>query len=161
MYWAEARLGSKRIRGAYAWRSLLKTGVIIPGGSDFPVASPNPLEGIYAACTRMDIRGLPRTAQDVRANFQLSADGITDTTAFNDGWYGSERMTREEAVKSFTRWAAYAAFEENVKGMLRAGMVADFVVLSADIMTIPEREIPGTKVLKTVLGGKIVFQRDN
>ena len=132
--------------------------MIIPGGSDFPVESPNPLYGIYAACTRKDLRGLPRTAQDVRDNFQLAQEGILDTTAFENGWYGSECMTREEAVKSFTRWAAYAAFEEDMKGTLRSGMPADFVVLSADIMTIPTQEIPGTKVLTTVLGGKVVFQ---
>jgi predicted amidohydrolase YtcJ len=158
MFWAEARLGSKRIRNAFVWRSLLKTGVMIPGGSDFPVESANPLYGIYSACARQDLHGLPRNAQDVRNNFQLSQEGILDTAAFENGWYGSERMTREEAVKSFTRWAAYASFEEDMKGALRSGMLADFVVLSADIMTIPVQEIPNTKVVTTVLGGKIVYQ---
>ena len=158
MFWAEVRLGSKRVRSAFVWRSLLKTRVIIPGGSDFPVESPNPLYGIYAACTRKDLRGLPRNSQDVRDNFQLEQECILDTAAFENGWYGSECMSRAEAVKSFTRWAAYAAFEEDMKGALRPGMLADFVVLSADIMTVPAQEIPGTKVLMTVLGGKVVFQ---
>ncbi len=158
MFWAEARLGAKRVRNAFAWRSLLNTGVIIPGGSDFPVESPNPLYGIYAACTRQDIHGIPRSAQDVRNNFQLAQEDLADTTAFENGWYGSERMTREEAVKSFTRWAAYAAFEEDLKGALRSGMLADFVVLSDDIMTIPVQEIPNAKVIMTILGGKVVYQ---
>ena len=158
MFWAEARLGAKRVRNAFAWRSLLHTGVMIPGGSDFPVESPNPLYGIYAACTRQDLHGIPRSAEDVRKNFQIAQEGLADTTAFENGWYGSERMTREEAVKSFTRWAAYAAFEEDLKGALRSGMLADFVVLSADIMTIPVQEIPETKVVTTVLGGKVVYQ---
>ncbi len=156
MYWAEARLGSKRIHGAYAWRSLLNTGVIIPGGSDFPVESPNPFLGIYAACTRKDRQGRPGNFDDIRDSFQLSPVGIIDSAAFNDGWYGSERMTREEAIRSFTTWAAFAAFEENLKGSIERGKLADFLVISHDIFNCPAIEIPIICVEKTFLGGMLV-----
>jgi hypothetical protein len=157
MYWAEARLGSKRVRGAYAWRSLLETGVLIPGGSDFPVEDPNPLLGIYAGITRQDLNGLPRDADDVRKYFELAPEGLTDRAAFDGGWYVGERMTREEAIRSFTSWAAWAGFEEKLKGSLEEGKLADFVVLSADIMKIPANEIPRAGVEITVVGGKQVY----
>jgi predicted amidohydrolase YtcJ len=160
MYWAEARLGPTRVRGAYAWRSLLNTGVIIPGGSDFPVESPNPLFGIYAAITRQDHQGKPRNADDVRAFFQLSAEGITDTSAFDGGWYASQKMTREEALRAFTAWAAYAGFQEDLLGSLERGKLADFVVLSKDIMTVPPLEILNTTVERTILGGSEVYRRE-
>ncbi len=160
MYWAEARLGPTRVRGAYAWRSLLNTGVIIPGGSDFPVESPNPLFGIYAAITRQDHQGRPRNADDVRAFFQLSAEGITDTAAFDGGWYASQKMTREEALRAFTAWAAYAGFQEDLLGSLEQGKLADFVVLSKDIMTVPPLEILNTTVERTILGGSEVYRRE-
>jgi hypothetical protein len=160
MYWAEARLGPTRVRGAYAWRSLLNTGVIIPGGSDFPVEGPNPLFGIYAAITRQDRRGMPRNAEDVRASFQLSAAGVTDKAAFADGWYVSQKMTREEALRAFTSWAAFAGFQEDLLGSLEQGKLADFVVLSKDIMNIPPLEILKTTVERTILGGKEVYQRE-
>ena len=157
MMWAEARLGHKRVQGAYAWRSLLRTGVIIAGGSDFPVESPNPLLGIYAACTRQDLQGLPRTAADIAPAFQLSSQGIVDSSDFNGGWYAAQRMTREEAVKAFTIWAAYAAFEEKLKGSLESGKLADFIVLSDDIFQVPVQNIPKVKVEKTYIGGRLVF----
>ncbi len=100
----------------------------------------------------------PVTHRMSAITFSYRRKAFCDTAAFENGWYGSERMTREEAVKSFTRWAAYASFEEDMKGALRSGMLADFVVLSADIMTIPVQEIPNTKVVTTVLGGKMVYQ---
>jgi predicted amidohydrolase YtcJ len=159
MPWAEARLGHKRIQGAYAWRSLLKTGVVIAGGSDFPVESPSPLLGIYAACTRQDLQGLPRTSADVAQSFQLSAEGIVDSSDFNGGWYAAQRMTREEAVKAFTIWAAYAAFEENLKGSLEAGKLADFVVLSDDLFQVPVQRIPEIKIEKTYIGGHLAFPK--
>ena len=161
MYWAEARLGPKRIRGAYAWRSLLNTGTIIPCGSDSPIESPNPLLGIYAASTRRDTIGRPNDANEVGRLFQLSSEGIIDSTAFNDGWYGYEKMTREEAIRCFTSWAAYAAFEENLKGSLESGKLADFVILSADIFQVPVNLIPTIQVERTVLGGKNIFTREN
>jgi len=159
MYWAETRLGSKRIHGAYAWRSLLNTGVMIPAGSDFPVESPNPFFGIYAACTRQDKNGVPKNVDDIRKYFQSSADEKSDSAVFVNGWYGSEKMTRQEAVRGFTSWAAYAAFEENLKGSLERGKLADFIVISKDIFCCPVIEIPTIQVESTVLGGKNVFAK--
>jgi hypothetical protein len=159
MHWAGARLGPIRVRGAYAWRSLLNTGVIIPGGSDFPVEQPIPLLGIYAAVTRRDLQGRPRNAQEVRAFFELSADGIGDTTDFDNGWYASQKMTREEAIRSFTSWAAFAGFQEHLLGSLEKGKLADFVVLSRDLMKIVPEDIPSTVVEKTIVGGKEVYVR--
>ena len=157
MEWAEARLGSARIRGAYAWRSLLDDGNIIPGGSDFPVESPNPLLGIYAAITRQDLNGIPHSADDVAHLFQLSSEGIRDSSVFTDGWYASQRMTRVEALRAFTIWGAYAEFGENEKGSIEKGKLADIVVLSKDIMTIPPIEIPSASVVATIVGGKIKY----
>jgi len=137
MYWAEARLGPKRVKGAYAWRSLLEHGSIIPGGSDFPVESPNPLWGFYAAVTRKDHSGWP--------------DG---------GWHAEQVMTRDEALKSFTIWAAYAAFEEGIKGSIEKGKLADLVVLSDDIMKITPEKVLQTNVETTIIRGEVVFSRD-
>jgi predicted amidohydrolase YtcJ len=134
MPWAEKRVGPARIRGAYAWRSLLETGVIIPGGSDFPVELCNPLHGFYAAVTRTDRSGRPP-----------------------GGWYASEVMTREEALRSFTVWAAFSAFQEHEKGSLEPGKVADLVVLERDIMTIPAAAIPDVRVDATLVGGAVVY----
>lgn len=134
MYWAEKRVGPERIKGAYAWRSLLDAGNIIPGGSDFPVEAPPPLYGFYAAITRQDHEQWPE-----------------------GGWYPEERMTREEALKAFTIWAAYAAFEEKVRGTISVGKLADIVVLSNDIMTCDPVDILSTKVLYTLVDGEIVY----
>jgi predicted amidohydrolase YtcJ len=157
MYWAEARLGPKRIRYAYAWRSLLNTGVIIPGGSDFPVEDPNPIWGIYAAVTRKDKQGRPRNSEDGRRYFQFSKEGMTDTSAFDNGWYPDQKMTREEALRCFTTWGARAAFEEGLKGAIQDGMLADFVILSADVAKVPDDEILNVRVLNTYVGGKSVY----
>lgn len=159
MYWAEARLGPARVLGAYAWRSLLNTGVIIPGGSDAPVENPNPLHGIYAAVTRQDHLGHPRNAREVKAYFQLSSEGIRDTAAFENGWYASQKMTRIEAVKAYTNWAAFAGFQERLLGSLEKGKLADFVILSKDIMKIAPEEILTTVVEKTIVGGTEVYAR--
>ncbi len=136
MRWAEARIGPDRAAGAYAWAKLRRTGVPIPGGSDFPVESPNPFLGIYAAVTRQNPAGQPP-----------------------GGWHSEERMTREEALRSFTCDAAYAAFEENRKGSLRPGLLADFTVLDRDILTCDPAEIPATRVLQTVVGGETSFRQ--
>ena len=114
MYWAEERLGPERVRNAYAWRSLIDAGSVIPGGSDFPVESPDPLLGLYAAITRQDLQGWP--------------DG---------GWHPEQRMSREEALKSFTLWGALAAFQEAEKGIIAPGYLADFSVLSVNPMEAP------------------------
>jgi predicted amidohydrolase YtcJ len=137
MYWAIDRLGWTRVQGAYVWRTLLNTGVVIPNGSDFPVESPNPLISFKAFITRQDENGWPA-----------------------GGWFPSERTTREEALKSMTLWPAYAGFMEHVSGSLSPGKYADFVVLDQDIMTIAPERILDTQVLLTVLGGKVVYRRD-
>lgn len=134
MRWAEARLGKERVRGAYAWRRFLSLGVPVANGSDFPVEEPNPLWGFYAAITRQDRDGHPK-----------------------EGWQPDQRMTREEALKSWTLACAYAAFEEGKKGSLEPGKLADLVMLSADIMTIPPAEILKTRVKMTILGGQVVY----
>ncbi len=135
MRWAEARVGPQRIRGAYAWRSLLNTGVITPNGTDFPVEEVNPLLTFHAAITRQDAAGSPP-----------------------GGWYPEQKMTREEALQSMTIWAAYAGFQESVMGSISPGKYADFVILDRDIMRIPESEILSTRVLSTWMGGRPVYQ---
>jgi len=136
MYWAEARLGPARIKGAYAWRSLLETETIIPGGSDFPNDGMNPVWGFYAAFTRSDRNGYPQ-----------------------DGWYRDQRMTREEAARCFTQWAAYASFEEERKGSIETGKLADLTILSKDIMRVPAPEVLSTDVEMTIVDGKIVYRK--
>jgi len=136
MRWVDQRIGSKRAAGAYAWASLLRTGVRIPAGSDFPVESHNPFLGVYAAVTRQNADGEPA-----------------------GGWRPEERMTRAEALRAFTLDAAYAAFEEDLKGSLKPGKLADFIVIDRDIMTCAPGEIRTTCVLQTVIGGETVFRR--
>jgi predicted amidohydrolase YtcJ len=135
MRWAEARVGPQRIRGAYAWRSLLNTGVVIPNGTDFPVEEVNPLLTFHAAVTRQD-----------PTNWPLG------------GWYPGQKMTREEALQSITIWPAYAGFQESILGSLTPGKYADFVVLDRDIMHVPDTEILGTRVISTWIGGKRVYE---
>ncbi len=134
--WAPKRLGADRIRGAYAWRKLMDTGVRIANGSDFPVENANPFWGIYAAITRQDHQGNPK-----------------------DAWQPDQRMSRGDALRSFTIDAAYAAFEEGSKGSIETGKYADFVVLDRDIMNVTPTEILETSVVMTVLGGDAVYER--
>ena len=135
MYWVPARLGQPRTKGAYAWRSLLNTGVVIPNGSDFPVEAVNPLISFHSFITRQDAENFPA-----------------------GGWMPEQRTTRQEALLSITLWPAYAAFMENESGSLTAGKFADFVVLDRDIMTVGPEEILRASVLMTVLGGKVVYR---
>ncbi len=135
---AEDRMGAERLKGAYAWRTLLDKGTIIPNGSDAPVELVNPYHGLYAAVTRTNRLGFPK-----------------------GGWHIEEAMTREEALRSFTNWSAYAEFNEDIKGSLEVGKLADFVVLDRDVMTCPEEDIKDTQALLTVSGGEVVFTRDN
>jgi predicted amidohydrolase YtcJ len=135
MRWAESRVGPQRIRGAYAWRSLLNTGVVVPNGTDFPVEEVNPLLTFHAAVTRQDPTNWPA-----------------------GGWYPEQKMTREEALQSMTIWAAFAGFQESVLGSLTPGKYADFVVLDRDIMQVPDTQILGSRVLSTWLGGKPVYE---
>jgi predicted amidohydrolase YtcJ len=136
MAWVPARLGSTRtLRGAYLWQTLLRTGARIASGSDFPVEDPNPMLGFHAAVTRQTRDGLPP-----------------------DGWMPDERLTREQALRSFTMDAAWAAHLEADLGSLRPGKLADLVVLSQDIMQIPADAIPETTVVLTMVGGRIVHR---
>lgn len=135
---AEDRVGSERIKGAYAWRKVLNTGNIIVNGSDANVELVNPYHGLYAAVTRMGRDGEPV-----------------------GGWYPEENMTREEALRSFTIWAAYGQFEEEIKGSLEVGKLADFVVIDRDYMTCPSRDIKDILPLATIVGGEVVYAKDN
>jgi predicted amidohydrolase YtcJ len=135
MPWVPARIGRARTEeGAYVWRKILSTGAVIANGSDFPVEEPDPMRGLYAAVTRQDASGQPR-----------------------DGWMADQRMTREEALESFTRNAAFAAHAESLSGSLEAGKLADLVVLSSDIMRVPPRDILQTTARLTIVGGEIVY----
>ncbi len=136
MYWVGKRLGATRLYGAYAWRSLLNTGVIIPNGTDFPVEQVNPMLTFHSAVTRQDANNWPP-----------------------GGWMPQEKMTRTEALESMTLWAAYAGFQDHVMGSITAGKYADFVVLDRDIMAVADEDIVGTNVLATYIGGRAVYQR--
>jgi hypothetical protein len=139
MGFAETRVGPERIQGGYAWKSLLSSGARVAAGSDtpaFPVAYNNPLWGIHAAVTRQDGKGKP-----------------------GGGWYPKEKVSRVDALKMYTVHPAYAAFEEDLKGSIEVGKLADLTVLSKDILTIPEAEIRDTEVVMTVLGGKVVYKK--
>ncbi len=137
MPWAAARIGDARVEeGAYVWRKLLDAGAVIASGSDFPVEEASPLLGFYAAITRQDATGNPAR-----------------------GWTPSQRMTRDEALASFTRQAAFAAHAEALTGSIESGKLADLVVLSRDIMRVEPREILSTTVQMTIVGGEIVYQR--
>jgi predicted amidohydrolase YtcJ len=137
MPWVPTRIGPERTaEGAYVWRKLINTGVRIANGSDFPVEEPNPMLGFYAAITRQDPKGQPP-----------------------GGWLPGERMTRVEALQSFTINAAYAAHLEKELGSLEPGKLADLVVLSRDIMAVSPREILDTHVLRTIIGGRVVYEQ--
>jgi predicted amidohydrolase YtcJ len=136
MYWAVNRLGWTRAEGAYAWRSLLATGVVVPNGTDAPVERINPMIGFHSAITRQDADGWPA-----------------------GGWFPDQRMTRQEALESMTIWPAYASFMEGVAGSIAPGKYADFVVLDQDIMTAAPERILDTHVVLTVLGGQTVYER--
>ncbi|HKA21277.1 MAG TPA: amidohydrolase [Blastocatellia bacterium] len=137
LHFAPSRLGIKRLEGAYAWQSFIKSGSIIPGGSDAPVERGEPMIEFYAAVARKDQKGYS-----------------------GEGWHPEQAVTREQALKMFTIWAAYAAFEEKMKGSLEVGKLADLTVLSADIMKIAEPEILRTRCVMTVIGGEIVYDKN-
>jgi len=136
LHFAPRRLGNERLQGAYAWRTLLDDGNIIPGGSDAPVEEGNPMIEFYAAVVRKD------------------------TTGFSGaGWHPELKMTRLEALKSLTIWGAYAAFEENLKGSIEVGKLADFAVLREDLMTAAETHLFRIQNVMTIVGGKVVFEK--
>ncbi len=129
-----ARLGAQRAEeGAYVWQKLMKSGAVIANGTDAPVEDVDPIPSFHASVSRK----------------------LKDGSVF----YGDERMSRMEALKSYTINGAFAAFEEGSKGSLTAGKYADIVVLSKDIMTIPEDEIPSAQVMYTIVGGKVRYKR--
>jgi predicted amidohydrolase YtcJ len=134
MYWAGERVGNERIKGAYAYKQLLEQIGWIPNGSDFPVEQINPLFGFYASVVRKDQSGYPG------GGFQIE-----------------NAISREEALRAMTIWAARAGFEEDLKGSIEAGKLADFVVTSKDLMTAPEAELFGIRVEATWSGGEIVY----
>ena len=138
MYWAEARLGSERIKYAYAYNDLLQGAEgIIALGTDFPVESINPLYTFYAAIQRKDLKGNPP-----------------------DGFQKENELSKKDALRGMTIWAAYANFEDEIKGSLEEDKFADFVVLDKDIMEISDKKIPDVKVLATYLNGEQVFSAD-
>jgi hypothetical protein len=130
-----ARLGPKRAEeGAYVWQKLMKSGATIANGTDAPVEDIDPIPSFYASVSRK----------------------LKDGSVF----YPDQRMSRMEALRSYTINAAYAAFEENIKGSLRPGKLADITVFSKDIMLIPEDEIPSAQILYTIVGGKVEYSRE-
>jgi predicted amidohydrolase YtcJ len=134
MYWAENRLGNERVKGAYAFRELLEQNGWIALGTDFPVEDINPLKTFYAAVVRKDTSGWPARG------FQIE-----------------NALTREQALRGMTIWAAKANFEEGEKGSLEKNKFADFIILDQDIMTVPSEKILSLKVLQTFINGEKVF----
>jgi predicted amidohydrolase YtcJ len=134
LFFAPARLGMDRLVGAHAWQSFIKSGCIIAGGSDAPVERGEPMIEFYAAVARKSIKG-----------------------ESGEGWHPEQAVSREDALKMFTIWPAYAAFQERDKGSIEIGKLADFTVLSQDIMKIPETEILETRNDMTVIGGEIIY----
>jgi len=134
LYFAPARLGLDRLKGAYAWQSFLKLGLPVAGGSDAPVERGEPLIEFYAAVTRKDLLGRS-----------------------GEGWHPEERVTRPQALKMFTLWPAFAAFEEAHRGTIAVGKQADLTIFDQDIMQVPAANILKTKTLYTVINGEIVY----
>jgi predicted amidohydrolase YtcJ len=153
LFFAPARLGMERLAGAYAWNSLIKSGAIICGGSDAPVERGEPMIEFYAAVAR---RPLPEHGLSVGAPSGVELRSKEDGPQ-REGWHPEQAVSREQALKMFTINAAYAAFEENDKGSIEVGKLADFTVLSADIMKIPAPEILKTRCEMTVIGGEIFY----
>ncbi len=136
MYWAEKRVGPQRMKGAYAYKQLLEENGWIPNGSDFPVERINPLFGFYASVARKDQKGYPA-----------------------DGFQTENALSREEALRAMTIWAARSGFEEQLKGSIEPGKLADFVVTGKDLMTASEEELFGIQVLATYSGGERVYEQ--
>jgi hypothetical protein len=135
MYWAEDRVGKERAKGAYLWQTFLKQGVPVAGGSDAPVESIAVIPGLYAAITRQDAKGWPP-----------------------GGWHPEERVSALEALRMFSRDAAFAAFEEADRGTIAAGKRADFTVLSADPTQVSPPELLKSRILWTIVGGTVAYQ---
>ncbi len=139
LYFVPARLGGSRLAGAYAWKTFLELGLPVAGGSDAPVERGEPLIEFYAAVVRRDIRG------------NAGPDSV---------WHPEQKVSREEALKMFTTYAAFAAFEEDKRGSITPGKWADLTILDRDIMTVPEKEILAARNLMTVIAGEIVYEAE-
>ncbi|MGB8509412.1 MAG: amidohydrolase, partial [Pyrinomonadaceae bacterium] len=135
--WAEDRLGEYRVQGAYAWHTMKAFGVHTAFGTDWPVEPINPYLGLYAAVTRQNTEGEP-----------------------TGGWWPQQRLTIEDAIRDYTAESAYASFEEQEKGRIAAGMLADLVVHTRDLLTIKPEEILHTEAAMTVFNGRVVYERD-
>ena len=135
LHFAPSRLGMERVGNGYPWRNLIDLGVIIAGGSDAPVEIGDPLIEFYAAVARKDLDGF-----------------------YSKGWHLEQAVTRKEALKMFTIWPAFAAFQEDIKGTIEVGKLADLTVFSKDIMKVPEEEIIKTQAVMTIVNGQIVFE---
>jgi predicted amidohydrolase YtcJ len=135
MYWAEDRVGSERIKGAYAYKELLKQNGWLPNGSDFPVEQINPLFGFYAGVVRKDQAGFPE-----------------------EGFQSENAINREEALRAMTIWAARSGRDEDLKGSIETGKLADLVITRKDLMTAPENELFGIKIQATYSGGELVYK---
>jgi predicted amidohydrolase YtcJ len=122
------------VRLAYRFRSIIDAGTKIVNGSDAPIEAVSPYNGLFASVARRNLAGEPA-----------------------GGWYPEQKITREEALRSYTSWGAYAVFAEDSKGSLEPGKLADFVVIDRDYMTIPESEILEIKATATVIGGELVY----
>jgi predicted amidohydrolase YtcJ len=134
MRWAERRLGPDRIKGAYAWKTMLNDGVTLAFGTDWPVEIINPMRGLHACVTRQLPDGTPK-----------------------DGWQPQEKISMDECIHAYTVGSAYAEFEEGRKGQLMPGQYADIIILSADVTKIQPREILNVVVRQTIVGGKTVY----
>jgi hypothetical protein len=135
--WAIDRLGEKRIKeGAYMWQDLLQSGIPIVNGTDVPVEPLNPIASLYASVSRKTLKGTPE-----------------------GGYEPAQKMTREQALRSYTLDAAYGAFEEDIKGSITVGKLADFTVYSQDLMTVAEEEFLNTEIAMTIFNGKVVYTR--
>ncbi len=134
MYWAEDRLGKERIKGAYAYHDLLEQNGWIPNGTDFPIENINPVYTFFAAVFRKDLDFFPE-----------------------NGFQTENALSRKEALRSISIWAAKANFEESIKGSLETGKFADFVIMDTDLMTAHEKDIPNAKIIATYIGGKKVY----
>lgn len=135
LHFAPARVGIERLTGSYAWETFIKSGVVVAGGSDAPVERGEPMIEFYAAVARKDQKGFS-----------------------GEGWHPEEAVSRANALKMFTLWPAYAAFEEKLRGSIEANKLADLTILSGDIMTIPAPEILKTRCVMTVINGEIVYE---
>ena len=133
MNWAESRIGAERAKHSYAWREFLSNGVTLAFGTDYPVEPITPFRGLYAAVTRKNEAGTKE-------------------------YFPEQKLTIHEAIAAYTTGAAFAEFEEKKKGVLSPGMLADFVVLDRDITKVEPAEILKTEVLRTVVGGKTVYE---